>query len=30
MRSILKKLRSFVNSHNGYILLAILIVIILK
>jgi hypothetical protein len=30
MRSILKKLRSFVNSHDGYILLAILVVLILK
>ncbi len=30
MRSILKKVRSFVNNHHGYILLGILIVIYLK
>ena len=30
MRAALKRLRNFVNENQGYILLAILIVIILK
>ncbi len=30
MRAVLKRLRNFVNENQGYILLAILIVIILK
>ena len=30
MRAILKEIRKFVNNHHGYILLAILIVLILN
>ena len=30
MRAFFKKMRSFVNGYDGYILLAILIVLILK
>ena len=30
MRALLKRLRNFVNTNQGYILLAILIVILLK
>ena len=30
MRAFLKEIRKFVNNHQGYILLAILIVIYLK
>jgi len=30
MRAFLKEIRKFVNNHHGYILLAILVVLILK
>ena len=30
MRAFLKEIRKFVNNHQGYILLAILIILILK
>ena len=30
MMALLKRLRNFVNNHQGYILLAILVVLILK
>jgi hypothetical protein len=30
MRAFLKEIRKFVNNHQGYILLAILILLILK
>jgi hypothetical protein len=30
MRAFLKEIRKFVNNHQGYILLAILIILVLK
>ena len=30
MRAFLKEIRKFVNNHKGYILLAILIILVLK